>query len=102
MPVYKDNVVRIQGKAILYVSLHPKLDSFAIKDAILNGMEVYKLSNSDGNLAVAGRDPESVPSALPAQQPTSTASESKTKKTIIVATIESGAGFLVVLTLVWF
>jgi hypothetical protein len=101
-PVYKDYVVRIQGKAILYVSLHPKLDSFAINDAILNGMEVFKLSNSDGNLAVAGPDPESVPSPLPAQQPTSTASESKTKKTIIVATIESGAGFLVVLTLVWF
>jgi len=101
-PVYKDYVVRIQGKAILYVSLHPQLDSFAINDAILNGMEVFKLSNSDGNLAVAGPDPESVPSPLPARQPTSTASESKTKKTIIVSTIENGAGFLVVLILVWF
>jgi serine/threonine protein kinase len=98
-PVYKDYVVRIQNKANLFVALHPREATFAINDVILNGVEVFKLSDRDGNLAVAGPDPESLPSPPPAQQPASTASESKTKKTIIIA-IGSGAGFLVVLTLV--
>jgi hypothetical protein len=64
--VYKDYVVFIQDKGVhdkvdLFVALHPKYDSFAINDAILNGMEVFKLSSSDGNLAVAGPDPEICP-----------------------------------------
>jgi hypothetical protein len=66
-PVYKDYVVRIQDKGVhdkidLLVALHPKYNTYAINDAILNGMEVFKLSNSDGNLAVAGPDPKSFPS----------------------------------------
>jgi hypothetical protein len=80
-PVYRDYVVRIENKADLFVALHPREASFAINDAILNGMEVFKLSNpDDGNLAVAGPDPGSLPSPPAAQQPTSTASESKNKE----------------------
>jgi hypothetical protein len=99
-PVYKDYVVRIQNNDDLFVALHPRGASFAIDDAILNGMEVFKLSNPDGNLAVAGPDPETLPSPPAAQQSASIASEPKKKKTIIIIAIGSGAGFLFVLTLV--
>jgi hypothetical protein len=103
-PVYKDYVVRIQNKGVqdkvdyLFVALHPKCKSFAINDAILNGMEVFKLSDEDGNLVVARPNPYSFPSPPAVQQLAFSASESKTKKTTIIA-IGSGTGFLVVLTL---
>ena len=35
---------------ILYIDLHPKSDG-TFNDAILNGVEVFKLSKPDGNLA---------------------------------------------------
>jgi serine/threonine protein kinase len=96
-PIYKDYVVDIKNKPNLFIALVPTLSAYGIADVILNAVEVFKLSDYDKNLA--GPNPESVPSPPPAQQPASTASKSKTKKTIIIA-IGSGAGFLVVLTLV--
>jgi hypothetical protein len=45
-------LVRIQNKDDLFVALHPREASFTINDVVLNGMEVFKLSNSD---------PESMP-----------------------------------------
>uniref|UniRef100_A0A2N9F9B6 Protein kinase domain-containing protein n=1 Tax=Fagus sylvatica TaxID=28930 RepID=A0A2N9F9B6_FAGSY len=93
-PIYKDYVVMIQNKGVdvdkkhtLSIDLHPGTDGTS-NDAILNGVEVFKLSNKDRNLA----GPEMVP-FLPAL----TTNESKTKKTIIIA-IVSGAGFIVVFT----
>jgi serine/threonine protein kinase len=101
-PVYKDYVVYIQkkgveGKSDLFIALLPRVSAYDLADVILNGVEVFKLSDNGKNLA--GPNPGSVPYLPLDQQPASTASESKTKKTIIIA-IGSGAGFLVVLTLV--
>jgi hypothetical protein len=93
-PVYKDYVVDIRNKPNLSIALLPRLSAYGIADVILNGVEVFKLSDYDKNLA--GPNSESVTSPPPAQQPASTASKSKTKKTIII-TIGSGAGFLVLL-----
>jgi hypothetical protein len=79
----------------LIICLRPKLSTYGIADAILNGVEVFKLSDYDKNLA--GPNPKSIVSPPPTQKPASTANESKAKKTIIVA-MGSGAGsFLVVL-----
>jgi hypothetical protein len=79
----------------LIICLRPKLSTYGIADAILNGVEVFKLSDYDKNLA--GPNPKSLVSPPPTQKPASTANESKAKKTIIVA-MGSGAGsFLVVL-----
>ncbi|GMY12875.1 receptor-like protein kinase FERONIA [Fagus crenata] len=96
-PFYKDYVVMIRKKGvedndnhILSIDLHPRSDG-TFNDAILNGVEVFKLSKPDGNLA--GPSSEMVPS-LPAA---STAKESKTKKTTLIS-IGSGVSFLVVLT----
>ncbi len=96
-PYYKDYVVMIRNKGvedkvqhILSIDLHPRPDNLYFDDAILNGVEIFKLSNPDGNLGVPNS--ELVPSL-----PASKANESKTKKTILIA-IGSGVGFLVVLT----
>jgi hypothetical protein len=125
-PVYKDYVVGIQNTSILFIDLLRSVLTSGFPNAILNGMEVFKLSGKDNNLAVAGPDPESVlpPSPSPAEQPANiptvsepgpesvlppspspaeqpadipTVSEPKTEKTKILA-IASVAG-LVVLTL---
>ena len=94
-PFYKDYVVMIQNKRVeennytLYIDLHPREDSKS-QDAILNGVEVFKLSNTDGNLAVPSQTP-------PFVHATPTTKESKRKKTIFIA-IGSGVGFLLVLT----
>ncbi|XP_030970939.1 receptor-like protein kinase FERONIA [Quercus lobata] len=56
-PVYKDYVVMIQKKGvednshILLIDLHPRTDSH-YEDAILNCLEVFKLSNTDGNFTL--------------------------------------------------
>ena len=55
-PFYKDYVVKIQKKGVednnhvLSIDLHPDTGA-TFDDAILNGVEVFKLSNPDGNLA---------------------------------------------------
>ena len=96
-PFYKDYVVKIQKKGVednnhtLSIDLHPDTGATSY-DAILNGVEVFKLSNTDGNLAGPNL-------MLPSPPATSTTKESKTKKTVFIA-IGSGVGVLMVLALV--
>ncbi|KAM3698979.1 hypothetical protein ACJW31_06G227600 [Castanea mollissima] len=96
-PFFKDYVVMIRNKGeskhLLSIDLQPISDS-DLKDAILNGVEVFKLSDQYGNLA----RPNMVPPPLD-QGPAPAANESKTKKTIFIA-IGSGLGILVLLALV--
>ena len=93
-PYYKDYVVMIQNKGEdthqLSIDLQPRTSEGTLIDAILNGVEVFKLSNPDGNLARLHMVPP---------QPPTAANESKTKKTTFIA-IGSGVGLLVVLILV--
>ncbi|KAG6720840.1 hypothetical protein I3842_03G082900 [Carya illinoinensis] len=101
-PVYRDYVVmiqndRVQGSRTLFIALHPVETPSTYKDAILNGVEVFKLSNPDGNLA--GPNPENVTSPPSAQQPASTSGTSNAKKTRYIS-IGTGVGtFLVLLAL---
>ncbi|XP_023924808.1 receptor-like protein kinase FERONIA [Quercus suber] len=96
-PYFKDYVVMIRNKGedkhLLSIDLQPRSDS-VLWDAILNGVEVFKLSDQYGNLG----GPNMVPPPLD-QEPAPAANEPKTKKTIFIA-IGSGLGILVVLTLV--
>ena len=114
-PIYKDFVVLILNNGVddekkhkLSIDLHPRSDS-TIYDAILNGIEVFKLSNFDGKLAKV--DPEVVANSPPpvhqpevvantpvlaVHQPTTM--KSKTKKRKFIAT-GIGTGFFALLSL---
>ncbi|KAE8661361.1 putative Malectin/receptor protein kinase family protein [Hibiscus syriacus] len=55
-PTYMDYVVMIgnvsdKSEHSLFIALHPNEDFSGYTDAILNGLEVFKLNNSGGNLA---------------------------------------------------
>ncbi|KAF5445393.1 hypothetical protein F2P56_034444 [Juglans regia] len=101
-PVFQDYVVMIQKmgvedyKSTLFIALHPGKATNAIYDAILNGVEVFKLSDNNNNLAVPNPPNTSLRSPPPAQQPAST-SNSRKKRFIAIGT---GVGlFLALLTL---
>ncbi|KAK2986302.1 hypothetical protein RJ640_021871 [Escallonia rubra] len=69
IPVFKDYVVHVvdtdvlRSKQDLWLAMHPNLETGSqYGDAILNGLEIFKLNKSDGSLA--GRNPDS-PSITP-------------------------------------
>ncbi|KAK3004864.1 hypothetical protein RJ639_019532 [Escallonia herrerae] len=64
IPVFKDYVVQVvdtdgrRSKRYLWLAMHPNLETGSqYGNAILNGLEIFKLNNSDGSLA--GRNPDS-------------------------------------------
>lgn len=65
IPVFRDYVVFVSNppdgsrtKQDLFLALHPNLDvKPKYADAILNGLELFKLNSSDGNLAGTNPDP---------------------------------------------
>ncbi|XP_057971594.1 receptor-like protein kinase FERONIA [Malania oleifera] len=64
VPVYKDYAVSLQNQESLYVALHPNAESRTkYSDAILNGLEVFKISNSYDSLA--GPNPNPTPLTPP-------------------------------------
>ncbi|KAJ6369793.1 hypothetical protein OIU76_028107 [Salix suchowensis] len=68
IPVYKDYIVPVpQGsQSKLWLALHPNMESKPrIADAILNGLEIFKLNTTDGNLA--GLNPEPAVAPPPAE-----------------------------------
>ena len=78
IPMYQDYVVYMtrlddginQGKQDLWLALHPNMVSqphFA--DAILNGIEIFKLNQSSGSLAGSNPQPVPAPIQLPVLQP---------------------------------
>ncbi|XVF81715.1 hypothetical protein PTKIN_Ptkin15bG0177800 [Pterospermum kingtungense] len=63
-PIYRDYVVMIpngsgQSEQHLWLALHPvsKEDGTEYADAILNGLEIFRLNKSDGSLAVPNPEP---------------------------------------------
>ncbi|OEL15166.1 Receptor-like protein kinase ANXUR1 [Dichanthelium oligosanthes] len=61
VPMYKDYAVHVadeDGDEAMWVALHP---SVALRpqfyDAILNGLEIFKINDTDGNLAAANPEP---------------------------------------------
>ncbi|GMI66226.1 MEDOS 2 [Hibiscus trionum] len=67
IPVYRDYALIVpteaQSKQTLWLALHPSKDvGSKFADAILNGLEIFRLSKSDGSLAVPNPQPEPAPS----------------------------------------
>ncbi|KAJ4707262.1 Receptor-like protein kinase [Melia azedarach] len=94
IPVFKDYVVSVpiddnhSSKQDFWLDLHPFLDldplpKFA--DAILNGLEMFKINNSDGNLA--GPNPEPKLGSMPPEPQTILRDRRKTKRALLVVII---------------
>jgi serine/threonine protein kinase len=71
IPVYKDYIVQVPpgspSKQDLWLELHPNMElKPTYADAILNGLEIFKLNKTDGNLAGFNPDPTVAPP--PAEQ----------------------------------
>ncbi|KAL9381080.1 hypothetical protein Peur_026737 [Populus x canadensis] len=66
IPVYKDYIVLVppggQSKQDLWLELHPNIElKPTYADAILNGLEIFKLNKTDGNLAGFNPEPTVAP-----------------------------------------
>ncbi|KAJ9147505.1 hypothetical protein P3X46_029659 [Hevea brasiliensis] len=108
-PTYNDYIVtagKKVGKADddyrLFITLRPNPSSI-YPDAFLNGLEIFKLNDSDGNLA-GPNSLVSVPSppATTAQPSAPTAKKSSTKKILLLAIGGSVMGLLIILSLLGF
>ncbi|XP_034708308.1 receptor-like protein kinase FERONIA [Vitis riparia] len=108
VPIYKDYGVMMpsQGsnkKQNLYIQLHPNPDYETVyNDAILNGIELFKLSNPEKSLAGPNPDPSEAPAPPPPVQSTSPKSN-KTKLIAIAGSVVAGliALSVIVLFIVW-
>ncbi|XVF81701.1 hypothetical protein PTKIN_Ptkin15bG0176500 [Pterospermum kingtungense] len=87
VPIYKDYILMVsnkekENKQNITIDLHPRDAKYY--DAILNGIEVFKVNNSDGNLA--GLNPELlVAPQTPHGSSTSAGGKSKMKMKLIAA-----------------
>ncbi|KAK9282722.1 hypothetical protein L1049_010942 [Liquidambar formosana] len=96
IPVYKDYVAYVpegNGQQDLWVELHPNVESLSSwYDAILNGLEIFKVNDSTGNLA--GPNPIPVPKQEvinpTAINPVSGSENSKNHTAIIIGGILGG------------
>ncbi|KAK3409361.1 hypothetical protein EUGRSUZ_J01489 [Eucalyptus grandis] len=82
VPVYRDFAEALydsqKKRTNLSVALGALPDGSTLySDAILNGLEIFKINNSDGNLA--GLNPDPVPNKLPGPPPASKAPSSPSK-----------------------
>lgn len=99
--LFRDYVVILQngsqGMHKLYIDLHPNADArTAYSDAILNGLELFKLSSASGNLAGPNPEPKAITNSAPTK-PSSHPTESRQKSkrsTIAIAGSVLGGVFL--------
>ncbi|XP_041002583.1 LOW QUALITY PROTEIN: putative receptor-like protein kinase At5g39000 [Juglans microcarpa x Juglans regia] len=98
-PVYRDYVVLVPGKSqakqVLWLALHPNRDVIPkpdYADAILNGVEIFKLNQSDGNLAGPNPEPTMVgPSPTSSEQEKKTTPKNNLSPIMIATGIATGA-----------
>ncbi|XWS32979.1 hypothetical protein CRYUN_Cryun22dG0037700 [Craigia yunnanensis] len=81
----------------LFIALHPNNLYSAYTDAILNGLEVFKLNNSDGNRA--GPNPLPEPPIAGVDQYSPKADKSNRNRKLLLLIGVGGIGLLIVLVL---
>ncbi|CAL9148277.1 unnamed protein product [Musa hybrid cultivar] len=97
IPVYKDYVVILSGSGQmdLWVALHPDTRSNPeYFDAILNGLEVFKLQNSNNSLAGLNPSPRPEPDVDPSRVDNKQNGNSKSKIFAIVGGVIGGFAVL--------
>ena len=96
IPVYRDYVVYIRDEDNLFIAVHPNGDQSNYDDAILNGIEVFKMSNGVKHLA--GPNPSNAITQSTGQggliSPTGEKSGSK-KRTVLIVALGVSSGFAV-------
>ncbi|KAJ4839578.1 hypothetical protein Tsubulata_036849 [Turnera subulata] len=97
VPVYKDYAIR-GGEQELWVALHPRVSTKPeYYDAILNGLEIFKLSETNGNLA----GPNPVPSPMMLEEETTKEnSPFGSSKWKIIVGITGGIGGLAIVAII--
>ncbi|KAI7981533.1 Receptor-like protein kinase FERONIA [Camellia lanceoleosa] len=96
IPVFKDYVLSVpavdglRSKVDLWLAMHPNIDSKpTYADAILNGLEIFKLNQSDGSLAGSNPEYDMVP-APPAPYPKLSGKQNSKTSLSLVFTIAGG------------
>ncbi|XP_041002584.1 receptor-like protein kinase FERONIA [Juglans microcarpa x Juglans regia] len=104
VPVYKDYAVSMRAgtekKVNLYVAIGAEPQSTSYVDAILNGVEIFKVSDYNGNLA--GPNPDPLPPNPPTIAPPVQAKSSKGNKTTIFAAAAGGVAGFILLSILGF
>ncbi|XVE72329.1 hypothetical protein DITRI_Ditri11bG0030900 [Diplodiscus trichospermus] len=100
VPIYKDYVLQIskngnENKQDITIDLHPRMAKYY--DVILNGIEVFKLNNSNGNLG--GSNPELPMAPPPPGSSNFTVGKSKMKRRLLIAGGGCVVGLLILLSL---
>ncbi|XVF71233.1 hypothetical protein PTKIN_Ptkin12aG0019800 [Pterospermum kingtungense] len=95
VPVYKDYVLWSSNNGNITIDLHPRGGKYF--DVILNGIEVFKLNNSDGNLA--GPNPDLPVAPSPPESSNSTGGKSKMKHRLLIAGVGCAVGLLILVSL---
>ncbi|KAJ9683077.1 hypothetical protein PVL29_018882 [Vitis rotundifolia] len=104
-PIYEDYVVSLlsdgsRRKQDLWLDLHPNAYS-RYANVILNGLEMFKLNNSDGSLA--GLNPDPVLNPPPSEQhPNSPVKPINRVPLVLITVIVAAVGGVVALSLLWF
>ncbi|KAF3948298.1 hypothetical protein CMV_025685 [Castanea mollissima] len=108
VPVYKDYAVSMVGKEgdrekkanlSIILQANPKDWETSFNDAILNGIEIFKISDPSGNLA--GPNPGPLPLTAPTAVPPKNLVEAKNYRATIIAVVGGGvSGFTILLILV--
>ncbi|XP_042970511.1 receptor-like protein kinase FERONIA [Carya illinoinensis] len=104
MPVYRDYAVSMrQGtekKVNLYVAIGAQTLHTAYRDAILNGIEIFKVSDNNGNLS--GPNPDPRPQNPPTIAPPAQAKGSEGNRTTIFAAAAGGVAGFILLSIIGF
>ncbi|KAK6279972.1 hypothetical protein POUND7_020239 [Theobroma cacao] len=101
-PMYKDYVVMIgntgdKSEYTLFIALHPKNLFSTYADGFLNGLEVFKLNNSGGNLAGPNPAPQAPLAGYEDSSPK--AEKSNTRRNLLFSIGGCGIGLLIILVL---
>ncbi|OVA13696.1 Protein kinase domain [Macleaya cordata] len=106
IPVYKDFVVLIprgNGQQDLWLELHPNIASKPnYYDAILNGLEIFKVNDTTGNLAGPNPIPAPKQKNINPSFPKSSTGNSKNKAGIIAGGVIGGVAALCLLCFIVF